>query len=120
MAGLIKCASEYLEVTMIYKVTAAAGMAVILLAGLTTVSQARIKCNGAYQVVRGAGEIATPYCEDQYLARVARRYGVRVSGSQIRRNPNRKEEVCRMIGHDSRVYDICLKYQRDTCGYRNC
>jgi hypothetical protein len=105
---------------MIYKFLAAAVAVVVLLSGLSTSSQARILCNGAYQVVRGAGEIATPFCEDQYLAKVARRYGVRVSGSQIRRSPNRKEEVCRMIGHDSRVYDICLKYQRDSCSHKSC
>lgn len=105
---------------MVCKILSALVAAMILLSGLSTSSQARIRCNGAFQVVRGAGEIATPYCEDQYLATVARKYGVRVSGSQIRRSPNRKEEVCQMIGHDSRVYDICLKYRRDSCSHRNC
>ncbi len=86
------------------------------LAGLiatTSGVEARIKCDGPFQVVRGAGAIATPYCEDEYLARVARGYGIRVSGRAIRSNPSRKEEVCRAIGHDSRVYDICLKYRDD-------
>lgn len=84
-------------------------------------ADARIKCNGSYQVIRGAGEILTPYCEDQYLARVARSYGIRVSGAAVRRNPNRKEEVCRAIGHDSRVYETCLKYRNDGCGGKhNC
>jgi hypothetical protein len=41
---------------------------------------------------------------------VARRYGIQVSGHAIRQNPNRKEEVCKTIGHDSRVNDICMKY----------
>lgn len=72
--------------------------------------EAGIECSGAFQVVRGHGKIATPYCEDEYLAKVARRYGIQVSGHAIRQNPNRKEEICRTIGHDSRVNDICMKY----------
>jgi len=84
----------------------------------STPAEARIRCNGPFQVVRGAGEIATPYCEDAYLARVARSYGIRVSGETIRYNENRKEEVCRAIGHDSRVYDICLKYRGSRRDFR--
>ena len=41
---------------------------------------------------------------------MARGYGIQVSGRVIRGNPNKKEEVCRAIGHDSRVNDICIKY----------
>ena len=67
----------------------------------------KIKCNGPWQVVKGVGEIATPYCGDGYLARVARGYGVKVSANTIRWNPERKSEVCRLIGHDNRVSDIC-------------
>lgn len=83
-------------------------------------SEARIRCNGAYQVVKGHGEIATPYCQDNYLARVARNYGIRVSNEEIRHSPSRKEEVCRSIGHDARVYDLCLKYRNDGCSGRRC
>jgi hypothetical protein len=60
---------------MVCKILSALVAAMILLSGLSTSSQARIRCNGAFQVVRGAGEIATPYCEDQYLAKVAGKYG---------------------------------------------
>lgn len=91
-------------------------VAPLALAGLATTTSgavARIKCNGPFQIVRGAGQIATPYCEDEYLGKVARSYGMRVSGHAIRWNPSRKEEVCRTIGHDSRVYDTCLKYRDD-------
>ncbi len=91
----------------------AAALAVALLIATPSDVEARIKCNGPFQIVRGAGEIATPYCEDEYLAEVARSYGMRVSGRAIRQNPSRKEEVCRTIGHDSRVYDICLNYRDD-------
>lgn len=88
--------------------------------GPTMQAEARIRCNGAYQIVRGQGEIATPYCEDQYLARVARSYGMRVSAAVIRRSEYEKEQVCRAIGHDSRVYELCLKYRNDGCNGRRC
>ena len=73
-------------------------------------AEARIRCEGPFQVVPGQGNLATPYCEDEYLAQVARGYGIQVSGRVIRGNPDKKEEVCRAIGHDSRVNDICIKY----------
>lgn len=69
-------------------------------------SAAGIVCKESYQVVRGQ-EIATPYCADNYLAQIARKYGMRVSNAEIRNNPNRKREVCRFIGHDIRVSDNC-------------
>lgn len=70
---------------------------------------AAIKCNDEYQIVAGQ-EIATPYCEDGYLARIARGYGVRVSDNEIRQNPNKKGEVCRFVGYDIRVREICHNY----------
>jgi hypothetical protein len=81
---------------------AAAGMA--LLAGPAA---AEIRCNGPYQIVRGQ-ELATPYCQDGYLAWVAREYGMAVTASAIRYNPNVKRDVCRFIGRDIRVQQICV------------
>lgn len=72
--------------------------------------EAKIKCKGPYQVVRGVGNIATPYCEDSYLAKVAREFGVRVSARAIRNNPSKKDEVCSLMGFDNRVRDICTGY----------
>ena len=92
-----------------------AAFGAIITMSATIHAQARIQCSGAYQVVRGQGQIATPYCEDQYLARVARRYGIRVSAAAIRRSPSRKEEVCRVVGHDGRVASICHNYRLDSC-----
>jgi hypothetical protein len=71
-----------------------------------TASAAGIVCREDYQLVQG-NLIATPYCGDNYLAKVARTYGMRVSNAEIRNNPNRKREVCRFIGHDIRVSQIC-------------
>ncbi len=69
-------------------------------------AEAAIRCNGRFQI-SGGREISTPYCEDEYLARVAREYGARVSGRRLRRDFGKKREICRLVGFDSRVLDIC-------------
>jgi hypothetical protein len=73
-------------------------------------AHARIRCHDGYQVVRGQ-EIVTPYCQDEHVAAVARSYGMRVSGSTMRNNPNEKARVCRFIGHDLRVKTACQNYR---------
>ncbi len=74
----------------------------------TTPAAAAIKCSGGYQLVQGS-LLATPYCQDQQVADVARAYGIRVSGHEICNNPNTKRHVCRTIGRDNRVYLSCLE-----------
>ena len=89
------------------------GFAVALLAAgvMASASPAlAINCKGQYQVVQGQ-LLATPYCEDNYLGKVARQYGVNVSDKTIRNNPNRKAEVCRFMGFDPRVSNICAHYR---------
>ena len=76
---------------------------------MTTPSVA-IDCNGPYQIVQGQ-QIATPYCQDNFLGQVAREYGMRVSNREIRQNPNKKQEVCRFMGFDPRVSHICEGYR---------
>ena len=90
------------KIVTIAAATMAAGL--VSLSFVTTASA--IECKGRNQVVDGH-LISTPYCEDNYLAKVARGYGVKVSGYTIRNNPNRKEEVCRLVRYDNRVSDIC-------------
>lgn len=84
---------------------------VSLTAGLVVASagsgQARIQCRQGYQMVQGH-ELATPYCQDQYLAEVAREYGMKVSAEAVRQNPNLKQEVCRFVGRDIRVQQNCI------------
>jgi hypothetical protein len=72
----------------------------------------RIRCEGPYQIVSGT-KIATPYCQDAYLSQVARTYGSHVSAERIRQNPFAKEALCRFIGYDIRVKDICAGYLRE-------
>lgn len=69
-------------------------------------ANARIECRNGSQLV-GGNWISTPYCEDQRVAEVAAEYGMRVSADAIRKNPNVKKEVCRLIGQDIRVDLAC-------------
>jgi hypothetical protein len=80
--------------------------AILTLFGSAYAADARIVCKDGYQQNAG-GEVATPYCEDEYLAEVAREYGMKVAASAIRNNPNYKDEVCRLVGHDNRVRIYC-------------
>ena len=84
-------------------------MMVVVAVGFTESKPAEargIKCINGYQVVKGA-RLATPYCQDNLLAEVAREYGSRVSAKTIRNNPNKKRNVCRLIGQDIRVKHNC-------------
>ena len=74
---------------------------------LATPAAAAIKCENGFQRVQG-NLIATPYCQDQYLAQVARQYGFKASAAKIRNNPNYKKELCRFVFNDIRVQTTCL------------
>lgn len=80
--------------------------------GLTAVagSANAIECDGNFQVQDNGNRIATPYCQDGYLAIVARQYGMRVSGDAIRNDYGAKERACRLAGSDNRVRDTCEAY----------
>ncbi len=86
----------------------AAGIAI--LSGVGASPAHAIKCEDEFQIT-SRGLVATPFCEANYLAHVARSYGFRVSSRMLRRNPNQKREVCYFIGHDIRVQDICAGFQ---------
>ncbi|RMF02771.1 MAG: hypothetical protein D6773_08255, partial [Alphaproteobacteria bacterium] len=89
----------------------AGAVALLSAAALPAPADAAIKCQGPNQV-NPYGLIRTPYCEDNYLAYVAKHYhGMYVSAKAIRHNPNYKEEICRVIGHDIRVNDICIGFR---------
>lgn len=98
---------------MIQKFVAAAiaASAVVVVSGA---AQARIQCDGQYQMVSG-NPIATPYCQDNYLAQIARGYGMKVSIADVR-IPSRKQEVCGFVGHDVRVSSICSGWRVDPNG----
>ncbi|MCB1546794.1 MAG: hypothetical protein KDJ41_02960 [Hyphomicrobiaceae bacterium] len=95
----------------ILKVVVAVGALAFATSTATMEAEARIRCNGPYQVLSSGSEHATPYCEDNYLAKVARGYGMRFSDRSVRQNPSVKAEICRTIGHDSRIQHICAQYR---------
>jgi len=81
-------------------------------------AQAAPKCKGQFQYNSAAGGmISTPYCQDNYLAGIARAAGMRVSNSQVRTNPNTKREACRLVGYDPRVQNICAGTVYDGRGH---
>jgi hypothetical protein len=86
---------------------------------VTGSAQGAIRCNGAFQI-NSQGEFHSPYCEDGYLAQVARTFGWRVSGDQIRANYGLKAEICRAIGFDSRILETCSQYRSQNRGNRHC
>ena len=69
-------------------------------------ADARMRCDGNYQIINGQPH-ATPYCQDENLAQVARSYGMPVSGSAMRNSPGEKQRVCAFLGSDIRVREAC-------------
>lgn len=70
-------------------------------------AEAAIKCVKGFQIVNGS-PIATPYCQDELVAKVAREHGMKVSAAAIRNNPNYKRNVCQFVGRDIRIYQACI------------
>ena len=70
---------------------------------------AKIQCKGNFQVT-GQGLIATPYCEEEQIARVARSYGWNGTASEVHNNPNTKVYLCQRFGRDNRLKGSCGAY----------
>lgn len=91
-----------------------AGCGVFLLATmLTAPAEARIQCRGNFQITK-YGPIATPYCEEEQIAFVARSYGQKVTGKQVRNDPLLKVYLCQTLGNDSRLKGSCAGYGPDS------
>jgi hypothetical protein len=98
---------------MDHHIIAGSALVAALLVGLPPQhAQARIVCDREFQANSGH---ATPHCADQYLAQVARSYGMRVSAADIG-SPSTKRSVCEFIGNDNRVYGICSGWRTDRGG----
>ena len=76
--------------------------ALILVTTLAGPAVARVQCRGNFQITK-YGPIATPYCEEEQIALVARSYGQNVTGSQVRKNPLMNVYLCQTLGYDSRL-----------------
>lgn len=81
------------------------GMSVMGLA-FSGPAEAVIACHEGYQTVAGQ-QISTPYCNDAYLAQVAREYGAKATADAVRGNPAFKNELCRFVGSDPRISNYC-------------
>lgn len=94
---------------------ARAGFAIVVLAAIATPAQARIQCQGNFQV-GPYGLIATPYCEEEEIARVAQSRGFKVSAQEVHSNPLKKVYLCQVIGFDNRLKGSCAGYGPDSYG----
>jgi hypothetical protein len=86
------------------------GAALLVLVARPELAAAKIQCRGTFQVTKTNGLIATPYCGDEEIARVARTYGWKVTGSEIRNDPLKKVYVCQALGGDVRIQGACGAY----------
>jgi len=87
--------------------------ALLLTAMLTVPAEARIQCRGNFQLTK-YGPIATPYCEEEQIAFVARSYGSKVTAAQVHNDPLTKVYLCQTIGYDSRLKGSCAGYGPDS------
>jgi hypothetical protein len=85
----------------------ACGLAIILVSMFAAGPAVAIKCQDGNQLVQG-NWLATPYCQDELLAKVAAEFGFKASAAKIRNNPNYKKELCRSVFSDIRVQMTCL------------
>jgi hypothetical protein len=90
-------------------ILAACAATALLMSIAAQPASAAIRCEGNFQITQH-GPIATPYCQDNNLARVAHEYGMRVSDEAVRYNVGVKKHVCRLVGYDIRVKDTCADY----------
>jgi hypothetical protein len=81
----------------------------LLAIAVASPAAARIECRGNFQISK-YGPIATPYCEEENIARVAQSYGIRVTGAEVRSNALKKVYLCQTIGSDSRLKGSCAGY----------
>lgn len=78
-------------------------------------ASARIQCQGNFQV-SPYGLIATPYCEEEQIARVAQSRGFNVSAAEVHNNALKKVYLCQVIGFDNRLKGSCAGYGPDSFG----
>jgi hypothetical protein len=96
----------------------AAGAILALAAFAADPAAARIECRGNFQVTKTNGLIATPYCEEEQIAKVARSRGFKVTGADVHNNALTKVYLCQTIGWDQRLKGSCAGYAPDSFGHR--
>lgn len=78
---------------------------------------AKIQCKDNFQVSK-YGLIATPYCEEEQIAKVARTYGWKVTAAQVHNDPLTKVQICQILGGDVRLKGSCAGYAPENYGPR--
>ena len=91
------------------------GFATAALAAVATPALARIECQGNFQISK-YGPIATPYCEEEEIARVAQSRGFKVTAEEVHNNPLKKVYLCQVVGFDNRLKGSCAGYGPDSYG----
>jgi hypothetical protein len=99
------------------KIIASAILGAGLLALAHGGAEAAIRCDGNYQNVSGQ-PVSTLYCRETNLAHVARSFGWHVTAESIRASESTKAQVCRAIGFDNRVQEVCAPFRTDGGGTR--
>jgi hypothetical protein len=83
--------------------------AALLLAFSPQAADAAIKCKGNFQVTK-YGLIATPWCQEEQIARVAQSYGWKGTAKAVRNDPLTKVKLCYQYGGDTRLKGSCGAY----------
>lgn len=103
--------------TKVLQACLAAGATVALLAAVASdPAFARIECRGNFQVSK-YGLIATPYCEEEQIARVAQAHGQKVTAAQVHNDALTKVYLCQTIGWDQRLKGSCAGYSPESFGH---
>ena len=87
----------------------ALGAAILVAVGAEPAA-ARIECKGNFMVTKTNGLIATPYCEEEQIAKVAQSYGWKVTAKQVHNDPLTKVQICQNLGGDVRLKGSCAGY----------
>jgi hypothetical protein len=110
-------AKGQMKMTISLKNMALLSLATLGLLAVTIPADAKIRCQGNFQMSK-YGPIATPYCEEEQIAKVAQTYGSKVTGAQVRNDPLTKVYLCQLYGHDVRLKGSCAGYSPDSYGRR--
>lgn len=94
---------------------APAAGALALIVATAPPASAKIRCQGNFQMSKH-GPIATPYCEEEQIAKVARSYGAKVTPAQVHSDPLKKVYLCQVYGHDVRLKGSCAGYSPEQYG----
>jgi hypothetical protein len=92
-------------------------------ATMPTPASSKLRCHGPY-LVNSQGEVRTPYCEYEYLARVAGEHGYHTTGDRLHKDYGDVREACGLVFMDNRVTDICQsavpQLSNPNCGVLPC